>query len=52
MTIEEQILSEVERGRKGLNHGITMGLPRLEGLMDGNTRETYTLILSNSGAGD
>lgn len=51
MTIEEQILEEVNRGRKGLNHGITMGMPKLEGLMDGNTRDTYTLLLSNSGAG-
>ena len=51
MTIEEQILEEVNRGRKGLNHGITMGMPKLEGLIDGNTKETYTLLLSNSGSG-
>lgn len=51
MTIEEQILEEVSRGRQGLNHGISIGMPKLEGIMDGNTRETYTLIMSNSGAG-
>lgn len=51
MTIEEQILEEVNKGRLGLNHGIPIGLPRLEELMDGNTRETYTLVMSNSGAG-
>lgn len=51
MTLEEQILDEIERGRAGLNHGISMGMPKLESMMDGNTRETYTLILSNSGAG-
>ena len=28
-----------------------MGLPKLEGIIDGVTRETYTLIMSNSGAG-
>ena len=28
-----------------------MGLPKLESIIDGVTRETYTLILSNSGAG-
>lgn len=28
-----------------------MGLPKLEGIIDGVTRETYTLIISNSGAG-
>lgn len=52
MTLEEQILDEIERGRAGLNHGISMGMPKLESMMDGNTRETYTLILSNSGAGN
>jgi hypothetical protein len=52
MSIEEQILDEVQRGRSGLNHGIPMGMPKLESIMDGNTRETYTLILSNSGAGN
>lgn len=51
MSLEEQIISEVERGRKGLNHGISMGMPKLESMMDGNTRDTYTLILSNSGSG-
>lgn len=51
MTLEEQILNEIDRGRAGFNHGITMGMPKLESIMDGNTRETYTLIMSNSGAG-
>lgn len=49
--ISEKILEEIDRGREGLNHGIPMGLPKLEGIIDGVTRETYTLILSNSGAG-
>lgn len=51
MILEDQILEEINRGRKGLNHGITMGMPKLEGLIDGNTKETYTLLLSNSGSG-
>ena len=50
MTLEEQILNEIDRGRAGFNHGITMGMPKLESIMDGNTRETYTLIMSNSGS--
>lgn len=49
--ISEQLLEEIDRGRLGLNHGISMGLPKLEGIIDGVSRETYTLILSNSGAG-
>lgn len=49
--IADKLLEEINRGRLGLNHGIGMGLPKLEGIIDGVCRETYTLILSNSGAG-
>lgn len=49
--ISEKLLYEIDRGRLGLNHGISMKLPKLESIIDGVTRETYTLILSNSGAG-
>lgn len=51
MNISERVLNEIDRGRQGLNHGTPMGLPKLEGIIDGVCRETYTLILSNSGAG-
>ena len=50
--ISEYLLYEIDRGRLGLNHGICMKLPRIESIIDGVTRETYTLILSNSGAGN
>ena len=49
--ISEKLLYEIDRGRLGLNHGISMKLPKLESIIDGVTRETYTLIISNSGAG-
>lgn len=49
--ISDKLLEEIDRGRLGLNHGIPMGLPKLESIIDGVTRETYTLIISNSGAG-
>lgn len=49
--ISEKLLEEIDRGRLGLNHGISMGLPKLESIIDGVSRETYTLILSNSGSG-
>lgn len=49
--ISEKLLTEIDRGRLGLNHGISMKLPKLESIIDGVTRETYTLIMSNSGAG-
>lgn len=49
--ISEKLLEEIDKGRLGLNHGISMGLPKLESIIDGVSRETYTLILSNSGSG-
>lgn len=50
--ISDVILNEIDRGRQGLNHGIPMGLPKIESIIDGVCRETYTLIISNSGAGN
>ena len=49
--ISSRLLKMIDRGRLGKNHGIPMGLPKLEGIIDGNSRATYTLIISNSGAG-
>lgn len=49
--ISDKLIEEIDRGRLGLNKGIPMGLPKLESIIDGVTRDTYTLILSNSGAG-
>ena len=49
--IANRLFEEIDRGRKGLNHGISMGLPKLETIIDGVLPETYTLIISNSGAG-
>ena len=51
MTISEQVLNEINRGRQGKNKGIPMGLPKMESVIDGVTKETYTLIISSSGAG-
>lgn len=49
--ISDILMQEIDRGRQGLNHGIPMGLPKLESVIDGVCQETYTLIISNSGAG-
>lgn len=51
MSIIDEIFKQIDAGRSGENHGYSMGLPKLEGIIDGVTKETYTLILSNSGAG-
>lgn len=51
MSIFNTILQEVDRGRQGLNLGSSMGLPKLEGIIDGVNQGTYTLIISSSGSG-
>lgn len=51
MIIVDEVFKQIDAGRAGENHGYSMGLPKLEGIIDGVTKETYTLILSNSGAG-
>ena len=51
MSIFNKIIKEIDRGRQGLNHGIPFGLPKTEDIIDGVTKETYTLIISNSGSG-
>lgn len=50
-SIFDSIMQEVDRGRQGLNSGASMGLPKLEGIIDGVTQGTYTLIISSSGSG-
>lgn len=51
MTITESLLKEIELGREGNNSGFSMGLPKLESVIDGVSRGTYTTVFSNSGAG-
>lgn len=47
----EQIMTEVRRGMEHKNQGTSMGLPKLESVIDGVTKSNYTLIVSNSGSG-
>lgn len=49
--ISESLLKQIENGRKGDNYGYSLGLPKLEGIIDGVTKNTYTLIMSPSGVG-
>lgn len=51
MTITDSLLKEIELGREGHNEGFSMGLPKLESIIDGVTKQTYTTVFSNSGAG-
>ena len=51
MTITESLLHEIDLGREGKNVGFSMGLPKLESVIDGVTKQTYTVVFSNSGSG-
>lgn len=47
----DDFFAEVDRGREGKNQGIGMGLPKLEGVIDGVCPATYTLIFAGTGNG-
>lgn len=49
--ISESLYNQIETGRQGSNWGYSLGLPKLEGIIDGVTKNTYTLIMSPSGVG-
>lgn len=49
--ISENLLKQIDKGREGKNWGYSMGLPKLESVIDGVTQQTYTLIFSPSGTG-
>ena len=49
--ISESLLHQIETGREGTNWGYTMGLPKLEEVVDGVTQGTYTLVFSPTGTG-
>ena len=43
--ITESLISTIDFGREGKNHGFSMGLPKLESIVDGVMKDTYTLLL-------
>lgn len=49
--IADSLYSQIESGRTGSSWGYSLGLPKLESIIDGVTRNTYTLIMSPSGVG-
>lgn len=49
--IVESLLADIDRGREGKNQGYSMGLPKLESIVDGVTKDTYTLLFADSGIG-
>ena len=51
MTITESLLQEIDLGREGRAQGYSMGLPKIEGIIDGVTRRTMTVLASGTGQG-
>ena len=49
--ITESVLELIKRGREGHNQGISIGMPKLEGIIDGLTRSTYYLLFGGTGSG-
>ena len=51
MTITESLLKEIELGREGRSQGFSMGLPKLESIIDGITKRTLYVVGAPSGVG-
>lgn len=47
----ERLLALIDKGRLGLNKGLSIGMPKLEDYMDGLTQETYYLLAGGTGSG-
>jgi len=51
MTVTESLFKEIDLGREGRLQGYSMGLPKIESIMDGVTRRTMTILASGTGQG-
>lgn len=51
MSLVDNFYNLVDRGREGKNHGLSMGLPKMEEYIDGLTQGTSFLLGSGSGTG-
>lgn len=49
--ITESLLHQIEVGREGKQWGYSMGMPKLESIIDGVSRGVYTLVFSPTGSG-
>lgn len=49
--ITEELIKSIDRGRQGKAQGYSIGLPKLERVIDGVCKETYYLITAESGVG-
>ena len=51
MNITESLYAAIEKGREGKSQGYSIGLPKLEEVIDGVTKGTYFLLGGESGTG-
>lgn len=51
MCVSDSLLQLIDKGRSGENHGLSMGMPKLEQYIDGITQDTYFLIAGGTGSG-
>lgn len=49
--ITNSLVHQITLGRDGKNWGLNMGMPKLESIIDGVTKSTYTLLFSGTGSG-
>lgn len=49
--ITDSLLSQIDKGREGKLWGYSMGLEKLERIVDGVCKSTYTLLFAGSGVG-
>jgi hypothetical protein len=49
--ISNSLLTQITNGRDGSNWGYSMGLKKLEAIVDGVCKQTYTLLFAGSGCG-
>lgn len=49
--ITESLIQAIDRGREGREQGYSIGLSKLEQIIDGVCKGTYTLIGAESGVG-
>lgn len=49
--ITESLIQAIDRGREGREQGYSIGLPKLEQIIDGVCKGVYTLISAESGIG-
>ena len=51
MTVTESLKQEIDAGREGKMQGYSMGMPKLESIIDGVTKRTMAVLGGATGSG-